>query len=74
MGESYMYQRLAYTRGEEVGEEEEEDEEERDGGIRENVRGQMVRSGVVVAFVRDEDFTVCDLRVEMKAATVQTPV
>lgn len=58
MGESYMYQRLAYTRGEEVGEEEEEDEEERDGRIRENVRGQMVRSAVVVAFVRDEYFTV----------------
>lgn len=41
MGESYMYQRLAYTRGEEAGEEEEE--EERDGRIRENVSGQMVQ-------------------------------
>lgn len=44
MGESYMYQRLAYTRGEEAGEEEEEE----DGRIRENVRGQMVKSEVVV--------------------------
>lgn len=46
MGESYMYQRLPYTRGEEEGEE--EDEEERDGRIRESVRGQMVKSEVVV--------------------------
>lgn len=32
MGESYMYQRLAYNRGEEVGEEEEEEERDRRRG------------------------------------------
>ncbi|KAM9337154.1 activated CDC42 kinase 1 [Symphorus nematophorus] len=42
MGESYMYQRLPYTRGEEEGEE--DDEEERDGRIRESVRGRMMQS------------------------------
>ncbi|XP_019122501.1 activated CDC42 kinase 1 isoform X2 [Larimichthys crocea] len=41
MGESYMYQRLPYTRGEEEGEE--EDEEERDGRIRESVGAQMMQ-------------------------------
>ncbi|XP_051267007.1 activated CDC42 kinase 1 isoform X1 [Dicentrarchus labrax] len=41
MGESYMYQRLPYTRGEEEGEE--EDEEERDGRIRESAGGQMMQ-------------------------------
>ncbi|XP_067434022.1 activated CDC42 kinase 1 isoform X1 [Thunnus thynnus] len=41
MGESYMYQRLPYTRGEEEGED--EDEEERDGRMRESVRGQMMQ-------------------------------
>lgn len=42
MGESYMYQRLPYTRGEEEGED--EDEEERDRRIRERVvGGQMVK-------------------------------
>ncbi|XP_044033158.1 activated CDC42 kinase 1 isoform X2 [Siniperca chuatsi] len=41
MGESYMYQRLPYTRGEEEGED--EDEEERDGRIRESVGGQMMQ-------------------------------
>lgn len=46
MGESYMYQRLPYTRGEEEGEE--EDEEERDGRIRESVGGQMVKLWVDV--------------------------
>lgn len=45
MGESYMYQKLPYTRGEEEGED--EDEEERDGRIRESVGGQMVKSEVV---------------------------
>ncbi|XP_023250826.1 activated CDC42 kinase 1-like isoform X3 [Seriola lalandi dorsalis] len=42
MGESYMYQRLPYTRGEEEGED--EDEEERDRRIRESVGGQMMQS------------------------------
>ncbi|XP_045889981.1 activated CDC42 kinase 1 isoform X1 [Micropterus dolomieu] len=41
MGESYMYQKLPYTRGEEEGED--EDEEERDGRIRESVGGQMMQ-------------------------------
>lgn len=45
MGESYMYQRLPYARGEEEGED--EDEEERDGRMRESVGGQMVKSEVV---------------------------
>ncbi|XP_070708909.1 activated CDC42 kinase 1 [Pempheris klunzingeri] len=42
MGESYMYQRLPFARGEEEGEEEEE-EEERDRRIRESVGGQMMQ-------------------------------
>ncbi|KAF7660199.1 hypothetical protein LDENG_00286060 [Lucifuga dentata] len=42
MGESYMYRRLPYSRGEEEGEEE-EDEEERERGIRERVGGQMMQ-------------------------------
>lgn len=42
MGESYMYQRLPYTRGEDKGEED-EDEEERDRRIGESVGGQMVK-------------------------------
>ncbi|CAJ1081620.1 activated CDC42 kinase 1 isoform X1 [Xyrichtys novacula] len=42
MGESYMYQRLPYARGEEEGEEDEE-EEERDRRIRERVGGQMMQ-------------------------------
>lgn len=46
MGESYMYQRLPFTRGEEEGEE--EDEEERDGRIRGSVGTQMVKPQVVV--------------------------
>ncbi|XP_062297351.1 activated CDC42 kinase 1 [Scomber scombrus] len=41
MGESYMYQRLPYTRGQEEGED--EDEEERDGRMRESVQGQMMQ-------------------------------
>lgn len=41
MGESYMYQRLPYSRAEEEGEEEEEDE--RHGSVRESVGGQMVK-------------------------------
>ncbi|XP_030254617.1 activated CDC42 kinase 1 isoform X1 [Sparus aurata] len=41
MGESYMYQRLPFTRGEEEGEE--EDEEERDGRIRGSVGAQMMQ-------------------------------
>lgn len=44
MGENYMYQRLACSRGEEAGEEE---EEERDGRIRGNVREQMVKCELV---------------------------
>lgn len=44
MGENYMYQRLACSRGEEAGEEE---EEERDERIRGNVRGQMVKCELV---------------------------
>ncbi|KAM3860368.1 activated CDC42 kinase 1 [Diretmus argenteus] len=39
MGESYMYQRLPYARGQE----EEEDEEERERGIRESDGGQMMQ-------------------------------
>ena len=39
MGESYVYQRLPFARGEEEGED--EDEEER--RIRESVGGQMVK-------------------------------
>ncbi|XP_010769571.1 activated CDC42 kinase 1 isoform X2 [Notothenia coriiceps] len=42
MGESYMYQRLPYTRGKEEGED--EDEEESAGRIRESVAGQMMQS------------------------------
>ncbi|KAJ4925159.1 hypothetical protein JOQ06_017895 [Pogonophryne albipinna] len=42
MGESYMYQRLPYTRGKEEGED--EDEEESAGRIRESVGGQMMQS------------------------------
>ncbi|XP_068566353.1 activated CDC42 kinase 1 isoform X1 [Cebidichthys violaceus] len=42
MGESYVYQRLPYARGEEE-EGEDEDEEERDGRIRESVGGQMMQ-------------------------------
>ena len=45
MGESYVYQRLAYSRGEEVGEEEEEEERDRRRG---DVRGGMVKCDVVV--------------------------
>lgn len=45
MGESYMYQRLPYTRGEEEGED--EDEEERDRRISESVGGQMVKYEIV---------------------------
>ncbi|KAM6908022.1 activated CDC42 kinase 1 [Lycodopsis pacificus] len=41
MGESYVYQRLPYARGEEEGED--EDEEERDGRIRESVGAQMMQ-------------------------------
>ncbi|XP_034562049.1 activated CDC42 kinase 1 isoform X1 [Notolabrus celidotus] len=41
MGESYVYQRLPYARGEEEGEEDEE--EERDRGIQERVGGQMMQ-------------------------------
>ncbi|KAF3836258.1 hypothetical protein F7725_028816, partial [Dissostichus mawsoni] len=41
-GESYMYQRLPYTRGKEEGED--EDEEESAGRIRESVGGQMMQS------------------------------
>lgn len=40
MGESYVYQRLAYNRGEEVGEEEEEEARDRRRG---DVRGGMVK-------------------------------
>lgn len=43
MGESYVYQRLAYSRGEEVGEEEEERDRRRG-----DVRGGMVKCDVVV--------------------------
>lgn len=46
MGESYMYQRLPYTRGKEEGED--EDEEESAGSIRESVGGQMVNTKVLV--------------------------
>ncbi|KAK1885438.1 Activated CDC42 kinase 1 [Dissostichus eleginoides] len=42
MGESYMYQRLPYTRGKDEGED--EDEEESAGRIRESVGGQMMQS------------------------------
>ncbi|XP_074549695.1 activated CDC42 kinase 1 isoform X3 [Halichoeres trimaculatus] len=42
MGESYMYQRLPYARGEEEGEEDEE--EERHRRIQERVGGQMMQS------------------------------
>uniref|UniRef100_UPI0037E82E37 activated CDC42 kinase 1 isoform X2 n=1 Tax=Semicossyphus pulcher TaxID=241346 RepID=UPI0037E82E37 len=42
MGESYMYQRLPYARGQEEGEEDEE--EERDRRIRESVGGPMMQS------------------------------
>lgn len=43
MGESYVYQRLAYSRGEEVGEEEEEARDRRRG----DVRGGMVKCDVM---------------------------
>ncbi|KAM6971714.1 activated CDC42 kinase 1 isoform 1-T1 [Tautogolabrus adspersus] len=45
MGESYMYQRLPYARGQQEGEEDEE--EDRDSRIRERVGGQMVKSEVM---------------------------
>ncbi|XP_058495173.1 activated CDC42 kinase 1 isoform X2 [Solea solea] len=43
MGESYMYQRLPFGRGEEEAEEEEQDEDERDRSIRDSVGRQMMQ-------------------------------